>query len=274
MRIAVASGKGGTGKTTVAVNIAFIENISILDLDVEEPNDYIFLKNIETDYEDKVYRPVPHVLKEKCTACGKCREVCEFNAIIALKDSVVVFPEICHSCGACSYFCPENAIEEAKRKIGRIVSVHGSGNSEPIHLVYGELVVGEASPVPLIQEVKKRVGKDAILDCPPGTSCPMVEGISGSDFVILVTEPTPFGFHDLKLAVNVVDKLGIDYGVVINKYEGTFNEVERFCEKQDIELLGKIPFSVEIAEKYSRGEILHEYRDNFKKIYDNVMSNV
>ncbi len=261
MRIAVASGKGGTGKTTLAVNLAYFNRIDLFDLDVEEPNDHIFIKG--ESREEIVCRKVPKVDESKCDYCGTCRDVCEYNAIIVLKDRIYTFPELCHSCGACSYFCPREAIEEVDRPVGKIVEVYSE-----IKLTYGVLNVGEARPIPVIREIKKRIGRNAIIDCPPGTSCPMVESVRDVDFCILVCEPTPFSYHDLKIAMEVLDKLEIKYGVVINKYGLPF----KMEEKISAPILGKIPFSKEIAERYSKGELLHNYADLFRQIYEEVVS--
>ncbi len=265
MRIAVASGKGGTGKTTVSVNLSAFTGLKLYDFDVEEPNAKIFFKGEERSRD--VYRPVPEVT-EKCNFCGVCREVCQYNAIVVLKDSVIVFPEICHSCGACVYLCPEKAMVEKDKKIGRIVEVYENGKCV---LTYGEMDIGEVSPVPIIKEMKKDLAKDAVIDCPPGVSCPMVESVKTADFVLLVLEPTPFSFHDLKIAAEVVKSLGKPFGVVINKY-GLPYSVEELCKKEGYEVVGKIPFSKELAEAYSRGELMYSVKDVFEEIYDRIKS--
>ena len=261
MKIAVASGKGGTGKTTLAVNLAYFNKIDLYDLDVEEPNDYLFFKG--ESKEEVVYRKIPKIIEDKCDYCGKCREVCEYHAIVVLKDKIFVFPELCHSCGACSYFCPNEAIEEVDRPIGKIVEVQSD-----IKLTYGILNVGEATPVPIIRQLKKRIGSKAVLDCPPGNSCPMVESVRDADVCILVCEPTPFSLHDLRLAMDVLKKLDVKYCLVINKYGLPF-DIE---SKIDAEIVGKIPFSKDIAESYSRGELLHNYAELFREIYDRAVS--
>ncbi len=261
MRIAVASGKGGTGKTTVAVNLAYFNKIDLFDLDVEEPNDHIFFKGERK--EKVVCRKVPKVDESKCDYCGICRDVCEYNAIVVLKDKAYTFPELCHSCGACSYFCPRNAIEEVDKPIGKIVEVRSD-----VKLTYGVLEIGEAMPTPLMRAVKRKMGKKAIIDCPPGTSCPFVESVIDADVCILVCEPTPFSYHDLKLAMDVMKKLDKKFGVVINKHGLPF----RIEDKIQAPIIGRIPFSREIAEKYSKGELLFDYGEIFREIYDRAVS--
>ncbi len=263
MRIAVASGKGGTGKTTVSVNLSAFTGLKLYDCDVEEPNAKIFFKGEER--ERPVYRPVPEV-RENCNFCGVCKDVCQYNAIVVLKNEVIVFPEICHSCGACVYLCPQNAMEEVDKKVGRIVDVYTDGRNA---LTYGELDIGEVSPVPVIKAMKEGMERNAVIDCPPGVSCPMVESVRDVDFVILVAEPTPFSFHDLKIAADVVKSIGKRFGVVINKY-GLPYDIEDKCRKEGFEILGKIPFSREFAEIYSKGLLLESLKDEFLSIYDKV----
>jgi MinD superfamily P-loop ATPase len=273
MIISVASGKGGTGKTTVATNMALsISNAQLLDCDVEEPNSHIFIKP-DIKKRDLVYIPVPEVDKSKCDGCGRCQEVCVYNAIAVVKNKVLIFPELCHGCGSCTYFCPQNTLKEVKKDIGIVET----GNKGSLNFSHGRLKIGEMMAPPLIKAVKRTIlrGKTVIIDAPPGTACPMISTIKDSDFVILVTEPTPFGLNDLILAVEVVRKLGIDFGVVINRSDIGNNEVIRYCKKEDIPILMQIPFDVEIAAAYSKGipliDAIPEYKNDFSFLYKKII---
>jgi MinD superfamily P-loop ATPase len=270
--ITVASGKGGTGKTTVAVNMALSSGEAVLlDCDVEEPNAHTLL-NTGNETITSVLVPVPVVDPELCTLCGKCAEFCEFNALFVGKDEVLVYKEMCHSCGGCTLVCPEEAISEKEREIGETRAVTTDG----VKLVYGELNVGEPISIPLIKAVKGNIEEDKlnILDAPPGTSCSLIETVEDSDYVIMVTEPTPFGLHDLEMAIDTVDAVGTPYGVIINR-DGIGDErVEEFLEERGVELLMKIPFDRKIAELYSRGipfvSELEEYQSAFVDLIDRI----
>lgn len=278
MIISVASGKGGTGKTTVAVNLALsLKNVQFLDCDVEEPNAHIFLKP-RISGEKKANILVPEVDEAKCTYCGKCREVCAYHAIAVLpgsddkKGSILIFPHLCHGCGACSLLCPQGAIKEINREIGVIEM----GDKDKMQFIHGRLNIGEAMSPPLIRQVKEYINstRTVIIDAPPGTSCPVITAVKGSDFCVLVTEPTPFGLNDLILAVEVLRKLQIPFGVVINRSDIGDGKVEEYCGNEDIPILMKIPFNREIAVSYSEGVPIVEkdvsYQDKFINLYLNI----
>ena len=251
MIISVASGKGGTGKTTVATNLALsIKDGQFLDCDVEEPNANIFLKAKIKDIED-VTVSVPEVNKKRCNYCGKCSDFCAYNALAVVPKNVLVFPELCHSCGGCELVCPKNAIKWNTRTVGKVE--HGIVNK--IDFFHGILNIGEMQAIPVIKQLKRKIDKkkNVIIDVPPGTTCPVIESIKSSDFCILVTEPTPFGLHGLKLAVELVKYMYILFGVVINR-DGIGNkDVEKYCKDQKIPILLKIPERKEIAQLYSKG---------------------
>jgi len=262
MIISVASGKGGTGKTTVAVNLALVwaegKNIQFLDCDVEEPNANIFLK-CPLDKKEKINLRKPVIDEHKCIYCQKCAQACVYNALAIIaprppqtKGKALVFYELCHSCGACSLVCPTGAIEEKEVEKG-VVEEGKCGN---IHFVQGILRESESSPTPLVRAVKKKIerNKDVIIDASPGTSCPVVEAVEGSDYPVLVTEPTPFGLHDLRLAVEMCRKLKVKFGVVINRSDLGNSRVRDYLKEEKIPLLAEIPFSYDFAYRYARGK--------------------
>lgn len=278
MRIAVASGKGGTGKTTVAVNLAAYLNsqkneVSLLDCDVEEPNAHCFL---HTDWDSEEIRTVevPAIDEQKCRgeSCLLCVQECRFKALIWMVNSVLVFPELCHSCGLCSYVCPAGAILESKREIG----ILRKGISGEIPVYGGLLRVGEAMAPPLIKEVKKAAAQSQIqiLDAPPGTSCPVIESIQDADYVLLVTEPTPFGLYDLNLAVGLLRKMQLPFGVVINRDGMGDTQVDSYLEKEKIRVLARLPHSLEAAASYSRGQLLIDSLPAFAAEYAQLWEQV
>jgi len=275
MVVSVASGKGGTGKTLVATSLALTlgdaGEVQLLDCDVEEPNAHIFL-HFPLNQSRPVSIPIPRVDETKCTYCGKCAEVCAYNAIAVVSRKVLIFPQLCHGCGACSHLCPESAITEEGREIG----VVEKGNSGNVEFIQGKLTIGEPMAPPIIREVKRHVDptRTVIIDVPPGTSCPVVEAVKGTDFCLLVTEPTPFGLNDLSLAVEVVRKLQIPCGVIINRVGVGDDRVERYCLEEKIPVLLKIPLDRDIAVLYSKGislvEGMPEWRDAFLTLFQDI----
>ncbi|NLE03543.1 MAG: P-loop NTPase [Crenarchaeota archaeon] len=272
MIICVASGKGGTGKTSVAVNLAVsLDNVQLIDCDVEEPNAHLFLRS-ELDKIESVSVDVPVVNRELCTNCGSCSRFCQFNAIFTTAEKILIFPELCHSCGGCATVCPAKAISWEKFGLGIIKF----SSMEDIDLIYGELEIGKPMAVPIIKAAKKNIIKDkcVILDSPPGTSCPFVETVSGSTFCILVTEPTPFGLHDLKIAVQVLRTIDVPFGVIINRAGIGNTDVYDYCSKEKITILMEIPYQRRIAELYSQGIPfsleLPGWTEKFQELYDKI----
>ncbi len=263
MIISIASGKGGTGKTTVAVNLAFSldAKVQLLDCDVEEPNAHLFIRPEIVDTKT-VFTPVPEVDLEKCSRCKKCAEICRFKAIIVVAKTVLTFPELCHSCGGCMAVCPENAISETGRELGVIQK----GHKNELDFVSGRLKIGEAMSPPLIRKVRAcaRPGGLTIIDAPPGTSCPVITAVKGTDFVLLVTEPTPFGLHDLRLTVEAVRLLKIPSGLIINRSDMGNDQVREYACRENLPVLLEIPFDRRIAEAYSVGKLLIEELPEWK----------
>lgn len=277
MIITIASGKGGTGKTTIATNLAAAlpEPVELLDCDVEEPNAHLFLKpEIERSFE--FHLEVPEIDLQKCTFCGRCQEICQFNAIAVLPETALTFPELCHSCGGCFLICPEGAVKSRTRPLG-VVEVGSRGN---IRFVHGRLRVGEAMAPPLIRRVKKEARPDGliIIDAPPGTSCPVVAALWGSDAVVLVTEPTPFGLHDLELAVGAVRELRLPMGLVINRADLGDRRVHDYAARENLPIWLEIPFDRQTAEIYARGGLLVEelpqWRDYMATLFANLNKSV
>lgn len=277
MIISVASGKGGTGKTTVSTNLAMAlgADVQLLDCDVEAPNAHLFVKP-DIREKSRVNAPIPKIDLEKCTYCKKCMEICRFGALAVLKNDVLVFENLCHSCGGCVLICPEGAVSEEERYIGEVEK----GTVQYADFVHGRLSIGQVMVPPVIKAVRSHTRQDevTIIDAPPGTTCPVIAAMNKADYVLLVTEPTPFGLHDLKLAVETVKVLGLPHGVVINRSGMGDDEVAKYCDGQNIPVLMEIPFDRRIAQAYSRGELLVDalphFREKFQALFGQICSQV
>ena len=276
MKIVIASGKGGTGKTTIATNLACSiaqkgKEVQYLDCDVEEPNGHIFLKPDIRETQNATIS-VPKVDTELCDGCGKCGQLCQYSAIICLKDTPLVFEQLCHSCGGCMLVCPTDAITETQIPIGFVES----GTADSVKFVQGRLNIGDVRSPALIKKVKERAANDGlvIIDAPPGTSCPVIEAVNGADFCLLVTEPTPFGLNDLKLAVEMVQALKLPFGVVINRADLGDSETRLYCDTNNIMVLAEIPDDRRIAEAYSRGNMICEVLPKYNRIFESLLNKI
>jgi MinD superfamily P-loop ATPase len=271
--ISVASGKGGTGKTIVSTNLAVSlgSKVQLLDCDVEQPNAHLFMRPV-FERTETVTTPVPEIDLNKCTLCGKCGEICRFKAIVVIGETVLPFEELCHSCGGCEAVCPEKAISEKGRELGVIQT----GRCDGVGFIHGKLRVGEAMAPPLIKKVLSFADPAQlnVVDAPPGTSCPVIETMKIADFILLVTEPTPFGLHDLKLAVEAARILNIPCGLVINRSDLGDNQVKAYADRENLPVLMEIPYDRRIAEAYSRGEmiveVMPELKKKFCKLYQDI----
>jgi MinD superfamily P-loop ATPase len=274
-KIAIASGKGGTGKTTLSTNLASFlaeeHQVVLVDLDVEEPNSGLFI-NADLIHEEDKFKMVPDWIEDKCTFCGICQKVCNFHAVIQMGKMIMVFPELCHGCYACSELCPAAALPMIPKKMGKLKHFQ----NENLHFVESRLDIGEEQAVPLIKQTQKYIGQQfndefiKLYDAPPGTSCPVIESTKNADYVILITEPTPFGLHDLKLAVETMKELKKEFGVVVNRF-GIGNEaVINYCEEENIEVLAKIPNDRRIAELYSQGKLIYKEIPEVRKALENI----
>jgi len=281
MKIAIASGKGGTGKTTISTNLSVLlsktESVVLVDLDVEEPNSGLFIQG-DLRYEEIKYKMIPQWKEDTCTLCGECQKNCNFHAVIQLGPQIMVFPELCHSCFACSELCPTSSLSMIKQRMG----VMKRYQFDNLSFIESRLDIGQEQAVPLIGQTNEYVEQNfdgdfiKVFDSPPGTSCPVIEATKESDYVILVTEPTPFGLHDLKLAVETMKALKKEFGVVINRYGLGNDDVIEYCMHENIPVLAKIPNSRKVAEKYSKGQLIYdeipEIKEQFNKLKDFILS--
>ncbi|MFW5644320.1 MAG: 4Fe-4S binding protein [Bacteroidota bacterium] len=280
VKIAVASGKGGTGKTSVSlqlfrvINKYWTSSVQLADCDVEEPNDLIFFPSAKIIFSENVNQFIPEINRDACTYCGKCQEYCEFNAIVVIPpvEFAEVTPELCHSCGACTYACEFDAIRETPHQIGKVNGYSVNGNPYP-DLLEGRLKIGSPMQTLLIRNLKKKINKEAeviLFDAPPGTSCPVVTTVFDADYVVLVTEPTPFGLHDLQLSIEVLKEMDKKFGVFINKDGMGSNETEKFLNSNHFEILGRFPFNQVFASKYAKAEVMENISEETEFVFKNL----
>ncbi len=274
MKIAIASGKGGTGKTTVSTNLAAIaarsgETVYLVDCDVEEPNCHLFMQP-SLERKSTITLTVPRILEDICTGCGDCAKVCQFHALACIQKRVVTFPDLCHGCGACTIACPENAIADGFREIG----VVEEGTSNHGNFMHGRMRIGEPMSKPLIHALKERTTTNGltILDCPPGSSCPVIEAVSGVDYVVLVAEPTPFGLSDMEIVVELLRVLDLPFGVVVNRSQGADDVISKYCAIHDIPILLRIPEARRIAEISSNGCLAIDEIDGVDALFVRLLS--
>ena len=273
MKIAVLSGKGGTGKTTVSSNLAAIlKNKTLIDCDVEEPNVHLFF-TMASNIKNSVYTEYPHIDMRKCNLCGECGDFCNFNAILPAKNRVLVFKEACHACGGCAIVCPKGAITYRKREIG--VIEQGISN-KGVKIKSGVLNVGELSGVKIIEALLDSINtnEDAIIDSPPGTSCATVAAVESADYALIVSEPTPFGVSDMKMVVEMLRKLRIPFSLVINKAGLGNDEIYQYAAEENIKIIGEIPFSREAAKNYSAGELISETIPEIKAHFNAIIEHL
>lgn len=270
MKIAVLSGKGGAGKTFVAVNLSYCaQNAVYVDCDVEEPNGRLFLKPQNTVTEE-VYKLLPSFDRDKCTGCRKCVDFCKFNALVFIKNKPVLFSDVCHSCMGCKIVCPSDAVGETRKPIGMIEE----GSKGQLDIVTGILNLGESSGVPIIKKALEKAfskNKTTIVDCPPGSACSVMESVNSCDYCILVVEPTAFGFHNFKMVYELVTLLNKKCGIVINRSYGEFKPLDDFCSKNQIPVLLKIPYSKDLAYLTSEGKIAAEENEGIKEIFTSLL---
>lgn len=283
MKIAVLSGKGGAGKTLLATNLAAALSDSVyVDCDVEEPNGHLFF-DIKFQEEQPVEIPLPVFDADKCIGCKKCVEFCRFNALIYIKKKPMVFGEVCHSCGGCQIVCPTGAVTEAPRTIGHLELAKASipaANStvKELRLITGVLNPGEASGVPIIKAAEKAAfalnSSYTIIDCPPGSACPVLESVEAADFCLLVTEPTAFGLHNLQMVHKLAALLGKPCGLVINKEQSVYPPLEKYCQESGLPILQRIPFTLELAETIAQGKLAYLHNKNFAERIDDLAAKI